>query len=161
MTRMNTALSYEASKFTFYILKETTLSTNNTGMFRSSFRNMLWCSRTQESVESKWVKVEFSLCFMSVLPHHSMFLKLNRKTSNSVLYFLENSFQNINNWIDIFSRNKLSTKIFTYFYDVIHDFYPDLENGSRPIRVHILLNLLSNHDYLFFPYNPLNKIYIA
>ena len=47
--------------------------------------------RTWECIERKQGEAKFSLCFMSVLPHHSMFR--NRFETQAMR---ENSFQNIN-----------------------------------------------------------------
>ena len=52
--------------------------------------------KTKKKKENE-AKPSFFLCFTSVQPRHSMFLKQDRATSDAVLFLLENSFQNINN----------------------------------------------------------------
>ena len=76
--------------------------------------------------------------FTSVLPRHSMFLNVDRNTSEAVLFLLETSFQ-------YQAKNKESSSLLktTFFVTVIHDFYPDLENNPQSSRARVSLNLFS------------------
>ena len=58
-------------------------------MFLSSFRDLDKDAAEHEEVlrENKSKPSFLSAFNMSVLPHHSMFLKLNRNTNNTVLFF--------------------------------------------------------------------------
>ena len=75
-----------------------------------------------------------------------MFLKLDKNTGDAVLFFLENNFQNINNWIDFLQSYWTFILVFHFFRDIIHNFYTDSQNGPQPMRARVLPNVISKKN---------------
>ena len=67
--------------------------------------------------------------------HSSMFLKLDRNTSGAILFLLKVVFI----ILLIESTVTLRADFSHFFRDVIHDFYPNLENSPLPIKALALL----------------------